>query len=293
MFCGTACCVFEKNAKYPKFHDSTNFKAVFWRFYGQNAYFISVVLHLLVINKRPFYLKNEANLCFLGKIGESIYFDIFVVSGRFLIKVKILGPTISRMSRWSWGSMLLTPMRSPIFKWIISPRDPMTIDPITIPGRPTHPSLSPAISGRWVWRSCATKIGFSQLHIRSRVKKGPTQPFPIRRVVTLWALFYPIYVQLGLILNFPAEHEAEKSSKKSSVHLINFPKVRLFADTRCSCMALVPCKPFEPASTLCWWLKNYQPQNPQKIWSQISCSNIFQASISLGIKKLDQTFEQV
>lgn len=180
MFCGTACCVFEKNAKYPKFHDSTNFKAVFWRFYGQNAYFISVVLHLLVINKRPFYLKNEANLCFLGKIGESIYFDIFVVSGRFLIKVKILGPTISRMSRWSWGSMLLTPMRSPIFKWIISPRDPMTIDPITIPGRPTHPSLSPAISGRWVWRSCATKIGFSQLHIRSRVKKGPTQPFSHR-----------------------------------------------------------------------------------------------------------------
>ena len=146
-------------------------------------------------------------------------------------------------------------------------------------------------------RKCTASSGrcASAAHLGEVLQQAEkaTQPFPIRRVVTLWALFYPIYVQLGLILNFPAEHEAEKSSKKSSVHLINFPKVRLFADTRCSCMALVPCKPFEPASTLCWWLKNYQPQNPQKIWSQISCSNIFQASISLGIKNLDQTFEQV
>ena len=84
-------------------------------------------------------------------------YSCYLVSGRCLIKVKNLGPTIPRMSRWSWGSMLLTPMRSPIFKWIISPSDPMTIDPITIPGRPTHPTLSLAISRRWVWRSCANK----------------------------------------------------------------------------------------------------------------------------------------
>ena len=126
-------------------------------------------------------------------------YSCYLVSGRFLIKLKNLGPTISRMSRWSWGSMLLTPMRSPIFKWIISPSDPMTIDPITIPGRPTHPSLSLPISGRWVWRSCANNIGFSQLHIRSRVKKGPTQPFPIWRVGSPYTWWFQTHLKNMLV----------------------------------------------------------------------------------------------